>query len=108
MLYNLIMKIKILLFLLIILVVLLCCKTFLIKSISNSKMSDEIIETVYTQDCFPRTLQQAGVTKKCFMHANIGEDAFCSKSELILIKEYYKKGQDKDPLNDGMENFCAD
>ena len=68
---------------------------------------DEIVEPVYTQDCFPKTLAKRGVTKNCFERANLGEDSFCSASEVKMIKEYYKKGQDKDPLNNGDGGFCA-
>ena len=72
------------------------------------KNSDEIIDPIYTQDCFPKTLQKRGVTKNCFEKANFGNDKFCSASEIKMIKKYYKIGQDKDPLNDGSGNFCAD
>ena len=68
---------------------------------------DGIVEPVYTQDCFPRTLQKQGVTKNCFERANLGDDSFCSASEVKMIKEYYKKGYKKDPLNDGSGQFCA-
>ena len=69
---------------------------------------DGVVEPVYTQDCFPRTLQKKGVTKNCFERANLGQDSFCSASEIKMIKEYYKKGQDKDPLNNGCGQFCAE
>lgn len=67
-----------------------------------------IVEPVYTQDCFPRTLQKKGVTKNCFERINLGDDSFCSLSEVKMIKEYYKKGYKKDPLNNGKGNFCAE
>jgi len=52
-------------------------------------------------------LQKKGVTANCFERANMGQGTFCSMSEIKMIKEYYEKGQDKDPSNDAGENFCA-
>lgn len=69
---------------------------------------DDIPEPVYTQDCFPRTLLNQGVTKECFEGANFRDNSKCSEKELKLIQDYYKKGQENDPLNDGSGNFCAD
>ena len=86
----------------------ICYKKFSITALQESRKIDGIVEPVYTQDCFPRTLKQNGVTKKCFERANLGQNIFCSKSEIKMIKEYYKKGQEKDPLNDGSGHFCAD
>jgi len=83
-------------------------KSLSIRGLEDVRTIDGVVEPVYTQDCFPRTLQQSGVTKKCFEHANLGQNIFCSDSEVKLIKEYYKNGQDKDPLNDGSGQFCAD
>ena len=76
--------------------------------LQKSRKVDDIVEPVYTQDCFPKTLEQSGVSKKCFENANLGQKKFCSETEIKKIEEYYKKGQDKDPLNDGSGNFCAD
>ena len=81
---------------------------YTIEQLRNLRRSDGIVEPVYTQDCFPRTLQKKGVTKDCFERANLGQDSLCSASEVKMIKEYYKKGQDKDPLNDGSGQFCAE
>lgn len=78
-----------------------------IPQLQDMKRVDGIVEPVYTQDCFPRTLQKKGVTKNCFERANLGDDTACTASEIKMIKEYYKKGQEKDPLNDGSGNFCA-
>ena len=86
----------------------ICYKIFSITSLQESRKIDGIVEPVYTQDCFPRTLKQNGVTKICFERANLGQNIFCTKSEIKKIKEYYKRGQDKDPLNDGSGNFCAE
>lgn len=83
-------------------------KIFSISSLQDSRRVDGIVEPVYTQDCFPRTLQQRGVSKLCFERANLGQNIFCTKSELKKIEEYYKIGQDKDPLNNGTGQFCAD
>ena len=69
---------------------------------------DGIVNPVYTQDCFPRTLQKKGVTKNCFERINLGDDSFCSASEVKMVKEYYKKGYKKDPLNNGEGQFCAE
>ena len=80
---------------------------YTIEQLQDLRRVDDIVEPVYTQDCFPRTLQKKGVTKDCFERANLGQDSFCSLSEIKMIKQYYKKGQDKDPLNDGSGNFCA-
>lgn len=102
------MKVKSILLILFILILIFCYKTFSISGLQDSRRVDGIVEPVYTQDCFPRTLQQSGVTKNCFERANLGQNIFCSKSELNKIEEYYKNGQDKDPLNNGSENFCAD
>ena len=101
------MKIKKLLFLSIIFIALLCYyKFFSIKGLQEARRVDGIVEPVFTQDCFPRTLKQRGVTKKCFEYANLGQDIFCTDFELDTIKEYYKIGQD--PLNDGSGQFCAE
>ena len=83
-------------------------KTFSIKGLQDSRRVDGIVEPVFTQDCFPRTLQKMGVSKACFERANLGQNTFCSKKEFELIKDYYNIGQDKDPLNDGSGKFCAD
>ena len=81
---------------------------YTIEQLQNLRKVDDIVEPVFTQDCFPRTLQKRGVTQNCFERANLGDDTNCSASEIKMIKEYYKKGQDKDPLNNGSGNFCAD
>ena len=81
---------------------------FSIDALQEARRVDGIVETVYTQDCFPKTLQQRGVRKKCFERANLGQKIFCSKSEIKTIEEYYKKGQDSDLLNNGSSQFCAD
>ncbi len=81
--------------------------TYTIEQLQDMRRVDGIVEPVYTQDCFPRTLQKKGVTKECFERANLGQDDFCSASEIKMIKEYYKKGQNKDPLNNGSGQFCA-
>ena len=78
-----------------------------IEELQTSREIDGIVEPVFTQDCFPRTLQEKGVTRNCFERANLGDNTACSDDEIKMIKEYYKKGQDKDPLNDGSGNFCA-
>lgn len=78
-----------------------------IEELQDLRRVDDIVEPVYTQDCFPKTLKKKGVTEKCFERANLGEDTFCSKSEIKMIEDYYKKGQENDPLNDGSGNFCA-
>lgn len=78
-----------------------------LEQLQNSRRIDGIVEPVFTQDCFPRTLQKKGVTKDCFERANLGDNSFCSASEIKMIKDYYKKGQNKDPLNNGTGNFCA-
>ena len=83
-------------------------KTLSIKGLQESRRVDDIVEPIYTQDCFPRTLEQSGVTKRCFERANLGQNILCSKDEIKKIEEYYKKGQDKDPLNNGSDQFCAD
>ncbi|MBO6087755.1 hypothetical protein J6P92_05340 [bacterium] len=80
---------------------------YTIEQLQDLRSVDGIVEPVYTQDCFPKTLQKKGVTKECFERANLGQDAFCSASEVQMIKEYYRKGQDKDPLNNGSGQFCA-
>ncbi|MBQ8459929.1 hypothetical protein IJ541_07490 [bacterium] len=86
--------------------VILYYKVFSINALREARRVDGIVEPVYTQDCFPRTLERNGVTKRCFERANLGQTIFCFKSEIETIEEYYKKGQDKDPLN-GTKNFCA-
>ena len=95
------------LFLLLVFVI-VCYKTFSLESLQNSRRVDGIVEPVFTQDCFPQTLKQSGVSKFCFERANLGQNIFCKKSELKKIEEYYKKGQENDPLNDGLGNFCAE
>ncbi len=105
------MKLKSSLFILIILIVIfsiVCYKIFSIEGLQNSRRVDGIVEPVYTQDCFPKTLKQKGVSKNCFERANLGQNIFCSKSELQAIEEYYKNGQENDPLNNGSGEFCAD
>lgn len=80
---------------------------YTIEQLQDLRRVDGIVEPVFTQDCFPKTLQKKGVTYECFERANLGQNSFCSASEIKMIKEYYKKGQEKDPLNDGSGNFCA-
>ena len=80
---------------------------YTIEQLMELRRVDGIVEPVYTQDCFPRTLQKKGVSKDCFERANLGQDDFCSASEIKMIKEYYKRGQHKDSLNYGSRNFCA-
>ena len=82
-------------------------KIFSISALQDARRVDGTVETVYTQDCFPRTLERNGVTKKCFERANLGQNIFCTKSEISIIEDYYKIGQGKDPLN-GSSDFCAD
>ena len=81
---------------------------YTLEQLRNLRRADGIIEPVYTQDCFPRTLQKMGVTKNCFERANLGADEVCSASEIKMIKDYYKKGYKKDPLNNGEGQFCAE
>ena len=102
------MKVKSIIILLIIVLGVFLYKTFTISGLQASRLVDGVVEPIYTQDCFPKTLQKSGVTKICFEHANLGQNIFCSKSEIKKIEEYYKKGQENDPLNDGSGNFCAD
>ena len=83
-------------------------KNYTIEELQDLRRIDGIVEPVYTQDCFPRTLQQNGVTKNCFERANLGQNDFCTDSEIKMIKYYYEKGQENDPLNDGSGQFCAD
>lgn len=83
-------------------------KTLSMEELQKSRTVDDIVEPVFTQDCFPRTLKQNGVSKNCFERANLGQNLFCSKKELEMIKEYYQKGQENDPLNDGSGQFCAE
>ena len=83
-------------------------KTFSINELQKSRTFDGIVEPVYTQDCFPRTLEQNGVSKNCFERANLGQNLFCSKKEIQMIKEYYQQGQENDPLNNDSWQFCAD
>jgi len=65
------------------------------------------VKTASARDCFPRTLQKKGVTAKCFELANLGQDTFCSASEIKMINEYYEKRQDKGSTYDGSGNLCA-
>ena len=83
-------------------------KKYTIEQLQDLRRVDGIVEPVYTQDCFPRTLQNNGVTKDCFERANLGQNDFCTTNEINMIKEYYENGQDKDPLNDGSGQFCAE
>lgn len=80
---------------------------YTIEQLREARTKNGVVETLFTQDCFPRTLQKKGVTKNCFERANLGDGSFCSVSEVRMIREYYKKGQDKDPLNNCKEDFCA-
>ncbi len=102
------MKVKSFLFLLLIVLAVICYKLFSIESLQDSRRVDGIVEPVFTQDCFPKTLHKNGVSKLCFEHANLGQNVFCTPKQLEIIKKYYERGQDKDPLNDGSGNFCAD
>ena len=83
-------------------------KNYTIEELQDLRRVGGIVEPVYTQDCFPRTLQQNGVTKDCFERANLGQKDFCTSSEITMIEDYYKIGQDKDPFNDGSGQFCAE
>lgn len=96
------------LILLILILIIIGYKTFSISELQKSRMVEGIVEPVFTQDCFPRTLQQSGVSKSCFERANLGQNLFCSKKEIQIIEEYYQKGQENDPLNDGSGQFCAE
>ena len=78
-----------------------------IELAKNLRHSGGASKTASARDCFPRILQKKGVTANCFEQANLGQDAFCSASEIKMINEYYEKGQDKGPTYDGSENFCA-
>lgn len=99
----------IILSIILIIIITFVCKTiFSIEYLQKTRMVDGIVEPVYTQDCFPRTLEQNGVSKNCFERANLGQKLFCSKLEIKMIEEYYKKGQENDPMNNGSGNFCAD
>ena len=80
---------------------------YTIEQLQDLRGTDDIVDPVFTQDCFPRTLQKKGVTENCFERANLGDNTNCSASEIKMIKEYYKKGQTKDPLDNGCGNFCA-
>jgi hypothetical protein len=80
---------------------------YTIEQLQDMRRVDGIVEPVFTQDCFPRTLQKKGVTTDCFERANLGQDSHCTASEIKMIKDYYKKGQAKDFLNNGNGNFCA-
>lgn len=102
------MNLKRMLFLLFILSAIVLCITIVVNNFQKPNTGEDIVEPVFTQDCFPRSLQQSGVSKKCFENANFGKNIYCSESELEKIKEYYKRGQENDPLNDGSGKFCAD
>lgn len=82
-------------------------ESYSIEKLRELRMVDGIVEPVYTQDCFPRTLQKMGVSNDCFERANLGEDSICSASELKMLKYYYKKGYKRDPLNNGEGQYCA-
>ncbi len=81
---------------------------YTIEQLQDIRRIDGVVEPVYTQDCFPKTLHQNGVTKDCFERANLGQNDYCTQSEIELIQEYYKNGQENDPLNDGSGQFCAE
>ncbi len=83
-------------------------ETKTLEQLMDSRRVDGIVEPVYTQDCFPKTLEKKGVTKECFERANLGEDSVCSLSQVKMIQEYYSKDYKSDPLNNGQGNFCAD
>jgi len=72
---------------------------YTLEQLQDLRRIDGIVEPVFTQDCFPKTLQKKGVTQNCFERANLGDDTSCSASEIKMIKEYCEKGQDKDTLN---------
>ena len=79
-----------------------------IEELQDLRRVDGIVEPVFTQDCFPRTLKNQGVSKDCFERANLADNSHCSSLEIEMIKKYYEKGQENDPLNDGSNQFCAD
>ena len=83
-------------------------ENYSLEQLQDLRRIDGIVEPVFTQNCFPRTLEKKGVTKNCFERANMGEDSVCSESEIKMIKEYYKKGYKCDPLNNGTGGFCAE
>ena len=82
-------------------------ETKTLEQLMDSRRVDGIVEPVYTQDCFPKTLEKKGVTKECFERANLGEDSICSLSQVKMIKEYYENGYKSDPLNNGEGDFCT-
>ena len=80
---------------------------YTIEQLQDKRRTGDVVKTVFSQDCFPRTLQKKGVTKNCFERANLGDNSACSASEIKMIKEYYRKEYKCDPLNDGTKRFCA-
>ena len=65
-------------------------ETLTIEQLQDLRRVDGIVEPVYTQDYMPEVLRKKGVTQKCFDRANLNQDTFCSTSEIIMIKEYYR------------------
>lgn len=66
-------------------------ENYTIEQLQDMRRVDGIVEPVFTQDVIPQILLKKGVTEKCFERANLGQDSFCSASEIKMIKDYYKK-----------------
>ncbi len=81
------------------------------KIYSNKTTQEEVfgdIPLLYTQDCMPRYLAEAGVPSECFYHANTGNVDYCRKDHIKIITDYYEHGgQENDKYKDTPE-FCAE
>lgn len=65
-------------------------ESYTIEQLQDLRRVDGIVEPVYSQDYLPEILKKKGVTEICFERANLGQDTYCSASQLKLIKNYYK------------------
>ena len=70
----------------------------------------EIIDGYYLHNipaAFAKDAEFVALVKSGAMESN--REAFKAPASVVRRgNEYYKKGQDKDPLNNGSDQFCAD
>ncbi len=66
-------------------------ENYTIEQLQDLRRVDGIVEPVYSQDYLPEILKKKGVTETCFERANLGQDTYCSGSQIKMLKDYYKK-----------------
>ncbi len=65
--------------------------SYSLEELRRERTVKGVLKPVYTKYDLPTPLKKRGVTNNCFERANLGDDSACSASEVIMIKDYYKK-----------------